>query len=668
MDATESQRSVAALEPISATTEELLDSAPDGVLIVDTAGMIRLVNRKAEALFGYGHGELAGRPIEILVPEPAKADLDGSRAAYFRSPTARSVDDALDRTALKKDGTEFSADVTLSLLRTDQGVFVSANVKDSSERKKTENQVQGRAATSRLASIVEFSDDAMMAKTLEGVITTWNSAAEQMYGYSADEIIGHSVAELMLPARVVELGPILERLKRGERVENFETKRVRKDGSILDLSVTISPIRDGRGVVTGASTVARDLTEKKKAEAASRTLEEQLHQAQRLESIGQLAGGVAHDFNNLLAGIMNYADLVSSSLQDEMSSRGLSDVEAFVTIAQDVEEITNVARRAAALTHQLLVFSRREVVRPEVLDLNAVVCDLEDLLRRAMGENVDDLRIICAPDLPLVKADRGQIDQVLMNLAVNARDAMPGGGMLEIETARFELDPDEADLRSIGAGTYALLSISDTGTGMSAEVAERAFDPFFTTKPKGEGTGLGLATVYGIVTQAGGDVAIYSGPGVGTTIRISLPMTSDAESGPSAADLAEERSARGETLLLVEDEETVREPARRMLAREGYTVLAAASADDALEVMSRHPGAIDLLLTDVMMPGRSGRELAAVVLERSPATRVLFMSGYSHDVIVHEGVLDEGVSLIEKPFSTDAMLVKIRDVLDATSP
>ncbi len=396
-------------------------------------------------------------------------------------------------------------------------------------------------------------------------------------------------------------------------------------------------------------------------------LEAQLHQAQRLESIGHLAGGVAHDFNNLLAGIMNYACLVSESLEDEMERHGLSEDEAFVTMARDVEEITNVATRAAALTHQLLIFSRRKVVQPEVLDLNAVVGDMEELLRRTIGENVDHLRTVLAPDLPLIKADRGQIDQVVMNLAVNARDAMPGGGELKIETAPFDVDEDYARIRAINPGTYVRLSVSDTGTGMSEDVAARAFEPFFTTKPTGAGTGLGLATVYGIVAQAGGDVAICSEPGLGTTVRVNLPATSDATARPRDAKPDVLRRAKGETVLLVEDEEIVREPARRMLARHGYTVLAAGNADDALAIVRDHPGRIDLLLTDVVMPGRSGKELSVAVVEHLSTTKVLFMSGYSQDVIVHQGMLEDGVSLIEKPFSADDLLRKVRDVLDGCS-
>jgi CheY-like chemotaxis protein len=303
-------------------------------------------------------------------------------------------------------------------------------------------------------------------------------------------------------------------------------------------------------------------------------------------------------------------------------------------------------------------------VQPEVLDLNAVVGELEELLRRTIGENVDDLQTTFAPDLPLVKVDRGQIDQMVMNLALNARDAMPEGGTLELATSTFEADPRYAELHNIKAGTYVRLTVSDTGMGMTQEIADRAFDPFFTTKPRGKGTGLGLATVYGIATQAGGDVTMYSEVGLGTAVRVNLPATAD-DAAPLLEPLLEvSLSARGESVLLVEDEQLVREPAQRILESCGYTVLAASDAEEALAIVKERSGAIDLLITDVVMPGRSGRELALEVAELRPSTRVLFMSGYSHDVIEHQGIVDEGVTLIEKPFAADDLLRRVREVLD----
>jgi two-component system cell cycle sensor histidine kinase/response regulator CckA len=306
-------------------------------------------------------------------------------------------------------------------------------------------------------------------------------------------------------------------------------------------------------------------------------------------------------------------------------------------------------------------------VRIEVLDMNVIVGEMEDLLRRTIGENVDDLRTELASDLPMVSADRGQIEQLIINLAVNARDAMPDGGELAIETAIFQADDQFASLREIQPGTYVQLKVSDTGVGMTQEVTDRAFDPFFTTKPKGQGTGLGLATVYGIVVQAGGHIAIYSEPGLGTTVRVYLPATSEVQAAPGTEELDVALSAKGETVLLIEDEDIVREPARRMLERHGYTVYAAADAEEGLAIVRAHPGTVDLLLTDVVMAGRSGRELAEDMVELRTTTKVLFMSGYSQDVMVQQAVLDEDVNLIEKPFSSEDLLRRVRDALDHAS-
>jgi CheY-like chemotaxis protein len=386
-----------------------------------------------------------------------------------------------------------------------------------------------------------------------------------------------------------------------------------------------------------------------------------------LESLGQLAGGVAHDFNNLLAGIMNYSGLVSAALQDEVNRLGLTDDEPFLTILDDVEQITRAARRAADLTRQLLIFSRREVLRPQVLDVNIVIREMEGLLRTTIGQNVDRVRTVLAKDLPLITIDRGQLEQVIMNLAVNARDAMPDGGELGLETSVFEIGGPAAERREIPPGTYVRLSVSDTGIGMTREVAAQAFEPFFSTKATGEGTGLGLATVFGIVTQARGEVSICSEVVVGTTVHIYLPAALDATPTPRSPRSSAPTRAEDETVLLVEDDDMVREPVRRILARCGYRVLEANNADDALEVVHAHPGLIDLLLTDVVMPGRSGKDLADDTRVLSPRTQVLFMSGYSQSVVVHQGVVDEHVALIEKPFSADDLLRRVRAILDVAT-
>jgi PAS domain S-box-containing protein len=405
-----------------------------------------------------------------------------------------------------------------------------------------------------------------------------------------------------------------------------------------------------------------DVTEQRLAEEERERLEGQLRQAQRLESLGQLAGGVAHDFNNLLAVILNYTGFVDEELAAFASASGDP---GLLAARADVEQIGRAARRAAELTRQLLSFSRREVMRPRVLDLNQIVGDVEQLLRRTLGEHVV-LHTALAPDVWHVSADPGQLEQVLVNLAVNARDAMPNGGRLIIETANVHVDAvAAARFRGLRAGRHVRLRVSDTGQGMTKEVLERAFEPFFTTKPKGEGTGLGLSTVFGIIVQAGGTAHIASQPGRGTTVTAFLPAT-EAALGGGELDSPSSRPSRagGETVLVVENEEAIREVTRRMLVRNGYRVFTAASGTEAIEIARQHGAAIRLLLTDVIMPQMLGNEVAAAIAELIPGIAVLYMSGYAQPLLASQGRLDPSVVLIEKPFSEDELLDKVGELIE----
>jgi two-component system cell cycle sensor histidine kinase/response regulator CckA len=398
---------------------------------------------------------------------------------------------------------------------------------------------------SRLVAIVESSDDAILGKTLDGVITSWNAGAERIYGFAADEMIGSNVSEIVPPDRLAELGPIIDRLRGGERVNHFETKRRRKDGAIIDVSVCISPIRDRGGVVVGASSVARDVTEHNRQEAERRALEQGLYRAERLDTLGQLAGGIAHDFNNLLAVILSYAGFVIEETADRPAVRA------------DAEQVLTAAQRAATLTRQLLIFSRREEIRLAELDLDAVIADMLGLLRTSVGAQVE-VRVGPAAESAAIVADRGQIEQVLLNLAVNARDAMPGGGTLTMGTSLAELSDEYARLHpGVSPGRYVELALTDTGTGMGAEVAARIFEPFFTTKPLGEGTGLGLSTVYGIVIQSGGSMTVDSEEGTGTTFRVYFPAVGVPAlvTPPGGAPLLGPKPGRGAATILVVDDE-----------------------------------------------------------------------------------------------------------------
>jgi two-component system, cell cycle sensor histidine kinase and response regulator CckA len=386
---------------------------------------------------------------------------------------------------------------------------------------------------------------------------------------------------------------------------------------------------------------------------ARRRLEEQYRQAQKMEAVGQLASGIAHDFNNLLTVINGYADLLLQSLPPADSSQEL------------LEEIRRAGERAAGLTRQLLAFGRRQVLAPRVLDLNAVAADTEAMLRRVIGEDVR-LATVPGPGLWPVRADPGQVEQVLLNLAVNARDAMPTGGRLTIETRNVELD-DEYALAHAGAhpGPHVLLAVSDTGCGMTDEVKARIFEPFFTTKGPGRGTGLGLATVYGIVTQSGGHLGVDSEAGAGTTFRVYLPRAEGPVGEPKAGSGAPAPRRGAETVLLVEDDPAVRALNRHVLAGCGYTVVEAGDGDEAWRAAVRHAGGpIHLLVTDVVMPGQGGRALAERLLERHPGLKVLYVSGYTDDAVVRHGVLREAMNFLQKPFTPTALAHRVREVLD----
>jgi signal transduction histidine kinase len=408
-------------------------------------------------------------------------------------------------------------------------------------------------------------------------------------------------------------------------------------------------------LVSQENAIKRTEAEKAKTEAveALRRTEAQLRQAQKLEAIGRLAGGVSHDFNNLLTAIMGYSELTISRLDETDPLRN------------NLREIRNASERAASLTRQLLAFSRKQVLQPKVLDLNSIVFDLQKMLGRMIGEDIQ-LKTNLQRDLGSVKADPGQVEQVLMNLAVNARDAMPRGGKITIETVNVELDESYVHRHmAVVPGPYVMLAVSDTGMGMDAETQEHIFEPFFTTKEPGKGTGLGLSTVYGIVKQSGGNIWVYSEVGKGSTFKIYLPRVDAAAERYAPSKTNADAPTGTETILLVEDSESVRKLAREVLELSGYVVLEAHGAENALEICQRHPGEIDLLLTDVVMEGLSGRAAADLVLTVNPLMRVLFMSGYTDDAVVRHGVLEEGLNFIQKPFTPVALSSKVREVLDS---
>jgi PAS domain S-box-containing protein len=496
---------------------------------------------------------------------------------------------------------------------------------------------------SRLAAIVESSTDAIISATLDGVITAWNAGAVDMYGYTADEVLGRNVSRLFPPGRADELVSIFDRLRQGERVQHFETQRVRKDGTIIDVSVSVSPIRDASGSLVGAANVTRDISQSKREEARRR-------QSERMETVGQLAGGIAHDFNNLLGVIVGYADLVATATADDPAVRA------------DVQQIQAAAERAAGLTKELLIFSRREPTQPEKIDLNVILADMRDLLSASVGSHVT-VRFQTAADLPPVAADRGQMEQLLLNLAVNARDAMPQGGTLTITTGQAQ----PARRRSAagpgaGPGKYVELTVGDTGCGMSAEVRRRAFEPFFSTKPLGQGTGLGLSAVYGIVAQAGGSISIDSEEHMGTTMHIYWPAIPAPAPAPPPAPPAPAVRGSGQTILVVDDEPAVLAVTARILRSHGYRTVEASTCDEALSLLSSCD--CQLMVTDSVMPGMAGPELARHALERKPGLRVLHMSGSTAGLLDPDRVFSGDATFIQKPFTSLALLRKVRRALE----
>jgi signal transduction histidine kinase/ActR/RegA family two-component response regulator len=409
----------------------------------------------------------------------------------------------------------------------------------------------------------------------------------------------------------------------------------------------VEPLREASGHLQGAICMALDITDRKQ-------LEEQLRQSQKMEAVGRLAGGIAHDFNNLLMVIQGYADLLAERLP-------VGD-----PLRRNAEQIQTASQRATSLTRQLLAFSRKQMLAPKVISVQSILGDMERILRRLIGEDIQ-LETSSAPDVGLIKADRSQIEQVILNLAVNARDAMPQGGRLTIETANVDLDASYARSPVVLApGKYVMLAVTDNGCGMDAETQTHIFEPFFTTKEKGKGTGLGLATVYGIVKQSGGYVWVYSEPGRGTSFKIYLPMVENVEESGRDNRGDAQSSGRGtETILLVEDEKGVRELAREYLELSGYTVIEAEDGHTALELAAMHSGTIHLLMTDVVMPGISGRELADRVKRIRPKIQVLYMSGYTDQAVVHHGILDMDAVLLQKPFTMATLSSKLRELLAA---
>jgi len=625
----------------------------EGIVFMDADGRLQASNASAERILGLTAEQIGGRTT--FDPRWRAVHEDGSPFPGDTHPITVSLRTGQPCSNVimgvhKPSGelTWISVNSQPLFRRGERKPYAAvASFFDITDRKRAEDAL--RATQARLRDVLASSTAVVYATklTAEGYAPSWVSE-------NVTRVLGYDVGEALHPQWWVHhlhpadrsrvLAEISTLLRKGELTLEYQFQA--KNGAYRWVHDEARLLRDPTGLPVEVFGAWLDITERKQ-------LEQQFQQAQKMEAVGRLAGGVAHDFNNLLTAILGSADLVLDDLKPNAPER------------EEIQEIRRAALRAADLTRQLLAFSRQQVISPTVLNPNAVVANMDKLLRRLLGEDVD-LRTVLTPEPGAIKADPSQLEQVVVNLAVNARDAMPGGGKLTIETQNVDLDEEYAGGHvSAQPGSYVMLAVSDTGSGMDAVTQARIFEPFFTTKEKGKGTGLGLATVYGIVKQSGGWIWVYSEPGHGTTFKIYLPRVTEA-AAPAAPSPVLPISVRGsETVLLVEDDEMIRALVQKVLKANGYTTLVAESGPAALRLAGQHDGRIHLLMTDVVMPGMNGREVAERLAPAHAGIEVLYLSGYTDDAIVHHGVLEPGIAFLQKPFTPAVLVRKVREVLDA---
>ncbi len=687
----------------------LVDQVRDyAMYVLDPSGRVLTWNAGAERLKGYAASEIIGQHFSVFY---LKSDIAAGKPEHGLEVARRRGRFEDEGWRVRKDGSRIWADVVITALHNEQHQLVGfAKVtRDLTERRarmeealadarriatETAGRVAAESRASELAGLNEALQDQAsqleeqavqleeqateleeqtatlqaQAEELEksnhtlrglidgsplaiaavdpgGKVLGWNVAAERMFGWTAEEVLAGPLPNVP-EDKEEESAAFRRRLLAGQSFSDLVTTRQRKDGKRIEVSVSTAPLRDVSDAAVGVIFMYSEVTER-------RHLEEQLRQAQKMEAVGQLAGGVAHDFNNILAVIMSYGDLMLGELGQD------------APMSADLREVTAAAARAAGLTRQLLAFSRRQVLQPHVVQVNALITNLEKMLRRLLRESIE-LTTTLDPALGYVYADAGELEQVLVNLVVNGRDAIQHSGDIVIATSNVRLDAEYGRLHA-GAppGDYVMVSVSDTGCGMSPAIQERIFEPFFTTKERDRGTGLGLSTVYGIVKQSGGNVWCYSEPGKGTTFKVYLPRVESADDPtPAAATVSPARGS--ETILLVEDEAAVRLVASRILRQSGYTVIEAPDGAAAAALCAAHTGPLDLVVTDMVMPGMSAHELAAHVRAIRPEARVLFMSGYTEDAALRQRVLEPGAAFLEKPFTVQTLTRAVQGVLSKT--
>jgi PAS domain S-box-containing protein len=617
------------------------ETASDAIISIDQDSIILFANPAAERIFGYPLPEILGQQVTLLMPECLRHLHKTAVRAYVNTGQKHMPWTGLQLTGLHKSGAEIPLEISFGEHVRDGKHIFTGILRDVSERSRIERDL--RHSQEKYAKMIHSSPDAITLRSLpDRRYIEISEGFTRLTGYTAEEVIGKTPSEIGIWSDDSPHTEILENIQREGEVREVEFGFQTKSGE--HRYATVSAVRLTLGANDYMLSTSRDITER-------RSLERQLLQSQKMEAIGRLAGGVAHDFNNLLGVILGQTELLEAEFENNPA------------VHRRAEAIEQAGRRAAELTKQLLAFSRQQFIEPRVVDANAIVRDIEKLLKKLLGEDVE-LTIHLQPNAGNIKIDPSQLEQILMNLSVNARDAMPGGGKLILETACVELDETYAR-QHLGAkaGDFLMLVVSDTGTGMDSQTMARIFEPFFTTKVEGRGTGLGLSTVYGVVKQNNGYIMTYSEVGHGTTFRIYFPRVRESpelrDKRPHQAEFAK----GSETILIVENEEALRELARELLEANGYKVIEAERGENALRLVEGSQTPIDLLLTDVVMPGMGGKQLAKRLLERRPGLRVLYMSGYTDDVINNRGVLPDNTLLLPKPFTRAVLLRKVREAL-----
>jgi two-component system, cell cycle sensor histidine kinase and response regulator CckA len=661
-----------ALRESEARKEAILAAALDGIVTVDRQGIVMEFNPAAQLTFGYAREDAVGKALaELIIPPSLRERHLVGFQRYLETGVGPILRKRIEIQAMRSDGSEFPVELAIVPAHSHDGVFFTGYIRDLTERRQAAEALE--ASEARFKHLAASGIIGIIVVDTLGNVFEANDAFLRIVGFARDDLVSGRVrwADMTPPEWRALDDAAIEQLKATGVAKPWEKEYLRKDGTRAPVLVGVAMLDPPRAIAFvldlseqkrieqdrahALSAAERHSAGRERAEQALRSTEEQLRQAQKMEAVGTLAGGIAHDFNNLLSVIIGYVDML------------IGELPAADPMHADLKQVRQASWRASDLTRQLLAFSRRQVLKPKIVNLNDTLTSTERMLRRVIGEDIE-MTLIVSPNLGMVRVDPGQLEQVVLNLLVNARDAMPTGGKLTIETADVELDRAyAAEHLDVEPGRYVMLSVSDTGIGMDRETQARIFEPFFTTKEQGKGTGLGLSTVYGIVRQSGGTVWVYSEPERGTTFKVYLPRV-EAAPGEVERSVHPARPLRGsETVLVVEDDEQVRGLAATMLRRNGYQVLEAATGGDALELAARHQEEIHLLLTDVVMPRMSGRELWERLTVLRPRMKVLFMSGYTDDAVVRHGVLSSELEFVQKPLFPATLLPKVRTVLDTAT-